>query len=93
MDERHRLLRAELSTQLIDLRMTPHVLVDDRVTGAGLLDALESLPPHPANYSHRSRRGVVDASTAVPQGTRSPVCALHRTRYRRRWPLTVLIRR
>jgi hypothetical protein len=40
MDERHGVLRAELSTQLMDLRMTPHVLVDDRVTGAGLLDAL-----------------------------------------------------
>jgi hypothetical protein len=40
MDERHALLRSELTDQIIDLRMTPHVLIDDRDTGAGLLDGL-----------------------------------------------------
>ena len=40
MDERHALLRAELAAQLIQLRVTPHVLVDDRDSGAGLLDVL-----------------------------------------------------
>jgi hypothetical protein len=40
VDERHALLRAELAAQDIELRITPHVLVDDRDSGAGLLDAL-----------------------------------------------------
>jgi len=40
MDERNALLRAELAAQDIQLRITPHVLVDDRDSGAGLLDAL-----------------------------------------------------
>jgi hypothetical protein len=40
VNEQHALLRAELSAQVIDLRITPHVLVDDQETGAGLLDAL-----------------------------------------------------
>jgi hypothetical protein len=40
MDERHALLRAELAAQAIQLCITPHVLLDDRASGAGLLDAL-----------------------------------------------------
>lgn len=40
MNERHALLRAELAAQDIQLCVTPHVLLDDRASGAGLLDAL-----------------------------------------------------